>query len=132
MIVDVDPRDALAVAAELNRCAATARHRGSNPPSALERVADVLTAGALLARYLATPSDSGQAECKSIDDERPMVTVTTAAIDLDLSNRQVRRLCVALAIPGARRVNPSTPGSPWLVPAAYVAVHRPTLRSTPT
>jgi hypothetical protein len=129
VIVDLDPSDALAAAAELNRCAAAARHRGSNPPDALERIADVLIARALLDQYFARKSDSGQAECKSIDDTGVMVTVTTAAIDLDVSNRQVRRLCVGLAIPGARRVNPLTPGSPWLVPASYVAANRPTFRS---
>ena len=124
MIIDLDPADALVAAAELNRSAAAARHRGSNPPSALERVADHLTAAALLARYLAPTSDSGQAECKGNEDDGTMVTVATAAIDLDMSNRQVRRLCVASAIPGARRINPSTPGSPWILPVTYIASHR--------
>lgn len=126
MIVDLDPADALVASAELTRSAATARHRGINPPAALDRVAEQLLAAALLARYLAPASVGGHGMAHSPTVSGQMVNVTTAAAELDISDRQVRRRCEARSIPGARRVNPQTPGSPWLIPAAFVATHRNT------
>ena len=130
MIMDLDPADALVASAELTRSAATARHRGINPPAALDRVAEQLRASALLAQYLdLSTADSGHQTGNEAPLPDQMVTVTTAADELKLSNRQVRRRCEMQSIPGARRVNPQTAGSPWLVPAAYIAIHRSNRRN---
>ena len=124
MIVDLDPAAALVAASELNRCAATARHQGRNPPRELELVAEQLTAAALLAQYLAGTSVAGQVHCNGEGASAKVVSAADAARDLGLSDRQVRRRCEGNHISGARRVNPSNPASPWLIPAAYVASHQ--------
>jgi hypothetical protein len=119
VIVDLDPSDALAAASELNRCSASARHRGSNPPAALERVADVLEAAALLERFRL--SGSGPVSGVEALIGCPMVCVKTVAMGLGISSRSVRRRIDRGEIAGARRLDPSNTDSPWLIPAAFIA-----------